>query len=92
MPYVNQWLSGSSAEDQIRQQQCVREVACLGLPAQKAEKELALVMSYSFVILPVCMHTTFRNKMLSGAVIYSIPTITPAHTTADRMISYPVNL
>lgn len=89
VPYVNQWLSGSSAGDPVWQQQCVRGVACLGLPAHKAEKELALMMSYSFVILPVCMHTTLRKKPLSGAVIYSIPTISSYYS---RMISYPVNL
>lgn len=85
VPYVNQWLSGSSTADHVWQQQCVREVACLGLPVHKAKKKLTLVMRYCSVILPVCMHTALRKKPLSGAVIYSIPAITPAHTTADRI-------
>lgn len=85
VPYVNQWLSGSSAVDHVWQQHCVREVACLGLPAQKAEKELTLVMRYCSVILPLCLQTTLRKKSLSGAVICSISTVTPAHTAADKI-------
>lgn len=50
MPYVNQWLAVSSAQDHVCQQQCVIEVACLGLPALKAEIEVRFFLSFCLFV------------------------------------------